>query len=108
MFFEDWQEHIGNSIKPSLLWEYNLEKFDWHKYRGIVVQRVIERGWYSDWYATIHLYGGLENFIEIIKNEVPVINSEKDLNFVCVGFDLKKEDLKCYRRKQRRERLLNS
>lgn len=108
MFFNDWKEHSENTIKPSLLWEYNLEKFDWQKYRGVVVQRVIERGWYSDWYAAINLYGGLENFIEIIKNDVPTLNSAKDLNFVCIGFNLKKEDLKCYRRKQYREKLLNS
>ncbi len=107
MFFSDWEEHKENTIKPSLLWEYNLENFDWHKNRGIVVQRVIERGWYSDWYAAINLYGGLENFIEIIKNKVPSLNA-KDLNYVCIGFNLKKEDLKCYRRKQYREKLLNT
>ncbi len=107
MFFSDWKEHSENTIKPSLLWEYNLENFDWHKNRGIVVQRVIERGWYSDWYAAINLYGGLEKFIEIIKNEVPSLNA-KDLNYVCIGFNLKKEELKCYRRKQYREKLLNS
>ncbi|MGV4477924.1 DUF6922 domain-containing protein [Ornithobacterium rhinotracheale] len=108
MIFDDWREHPGNVIDPSLLWEYDLEKFDFQKNRGIVVQRVIERGEYSDWYAALHLYGGLENLIEIIKNDVPMINSKKDLNFVCVRFNLKKEDLKCYRRKQRREQFLNS
>ncbi|MGQ1929016.1 DUF6922 domain-containing protein [Ornithobacterium rhinotracheale] len=108
MIFDDWKKHTESIIRPSLLWEYNLENFNWHKNRGIVVQRVIERGRYSDWYAVINLYGGLDNLIEIIKNDVPVLNEARDLNFVCVRFNLKKEDLKCYRRKQRREQLLNS
>ena len=103
MFFNDWKEHSENTIKPSLLWEYNLEKFDWQKYRGVVVQRVIERGWYSDWYAAINLYGGLENFIEIIK-QVPFLN-EIDMNFVSKIFDIDLNELQCYKNKQSRKRL---
>lgn len=107
MIFDDWQDHPNEKINPALLWEYNLDTFDWKNARAIVVQRVIERGWYSDWYAAIHLYGGLDNFIEIVKNEVPVLN-EIDMNYVCIGFELKKEDLWSYKRKQFREKLFNS
>ena len=47
-----------------------------------------------------------EGFREIIK-EVPSL-SPRDMNFVCVVFNLKKEELKCYTRKLLRDRLLNS
>lgn len=107
MLFDDWKDKQNNTINPALLWEYNINTFDWQKGRPIVVQRVIERGRPEDWYAAINLYGGLDNFIDIIKNEVPVLN-EINMNFVCKIFDLKEEELKCYKHRQRREELLNS
>ena len=67
---------------------------------------VIERGWLKDFYAAFNLYGGISGFREIIK-EVPSL-SPRDMNFVCVIFNLKKEELRCYTRKLSREQLLNS
>lgn len=93
------------SISPSLLWEYDLSHFDWWKSRKIVVQRILERGWLKDYYAAFHLYGGIEGFREIIK-EIPYL-SPKDMNFACIAFNLKKEELTCYTRKQLREQLFN-
>ena len=106
MIFDDWKYKNVDSISKSLLWEYNLTNFDWDNMKTIVMQRVIERGWMNDFYAVIKIYGGLDNVREIIKG-IPVL-SEKDMSFVCVIFDLKKEELKCYTRKQLREKLLNS
>ena len=74
--------------------------------RKIVVQRVIERGWLKDFYAAFNLYGGIEGFREIIK-ELPSL-SPRDMNFVCIVFNLEKEELKCYTRKLSREKHLNS
>lgn len=88
-------------INPALLWEYDLEKFDWEKGKTIVVQRVIERGRKEDYEAAYRLYGGKEGFREILK-EVPYF-SPIDLNFVCIYYDLEKEELKCYTRKLSRE-----
>jgi hypothetical protein len=64
-------------------------------------QRVIERGWTDDFYAAIKIYGGISSVKEIIK-EIPTL-SIKDITFVCFVFGLKKENLKCYTRKQSRE-----
>lgn len=105
--FDEYKEYPGEvTISPSLLWEYDLSHFDWWKSRKIVVQRVIERGWLKDFYAAFNLYGGISGFREIIK-EVPSLSS-RDMNFVCVIFNLKKEELRCYTRKLSREQLLNS
>lgn len=107
MFFSDWEEKSKNAqISNSLLWEYDLSSFDWYGMRTVVVQRVIERGWLKDFYAAIKLYGGLDNFREIIK-DIPVL-SNIDMVFVCNIFHLKKEELRCYTKKQSRERFLNS
>ena len=80
-----------------MLWEFDLEKFDWQQMRNEVVQRVLERGRMDDFYAILNLYG-----VEGVKaalREIPYMN-DKDMNFACIAFDLRKEELKCYIRKQ--------
>ncbi len=80
-----------------MLWEFDLEKFDWQQMRNEVVQRVLERGRMDDFYAILNLYG-----VEGVKaalREIPYMN-DKDMNFACVAFDLRKEELKCYTKKQ--------
>lgn len=98
--WSDWEEQIKRNpqIKQSLLWEYDLANFDWQYMRALVVERVIERGWDEDYYAMFALYGGIENVRSIIQDEVLFL-SNKDIAFVCVAFDLKKEDLRCCTRK---------
>ena len=93
-------------ISSTLLWDYDLSTFDWEKGKLIVVQRIVERGWDNDFYAAIQLYGGLEAFIEIVK-QVPYLN-ERDMNFVSKAFLIDLNDLQCYKNKQYREQLLNS
>ena len=102
--FDDYKKYGACSVSPSLLWEYDLSDFDWWKSRKIVVQRILERGWLEDYYAGFNLYGGIEGFREIIK-EIPFL-SPRDMNFACIAFGLKKEDLKCYKQRLLRERLL--
>lgn len=106
MFFGDWQTKEKCEVTESLLWEYDLKNFDWFAMRTIVVQRVIERGWVNDYYAILQLYGGFDTIREIIK-EIPQL-SDKDTAFVCAIFGLKKEELKCYLKKQSEEIHLNS
>ena len=48
----------------------------------------------------------MDNFKKII-TEIPHL-SDKDIDFVCKLFDLKKDNLLCYTKKQLREALLNS
>ena len=97
MPFEDYYNHKNAEVRPTLLWEYDLSNFDWQQMRNEVVQRVLERGRMDDFYAILNLYG-----VEGVKaalREIPYLN-DKDMNFACVAFDLRKEELKCYTRKQ--------
>lgn len=89
-------------INRSLLWEYNIDNFDWQKSKSLVVQRVIELGEPEDFYAAFDLYNGIEGFREIIKT-LPYL-SDIDINFVCVFFNLKKEELRCCTRKRSSQR----
>ncbi|MBS7154315.1 MAG: hypothetical protein KH112_01720 [Sanguibacteroides justesenii] len=97
MFFDNYKQHKTARIRESLLWEYDLSRFDWQAMRLIVVQRVVERGRMEDFYALLNMYG-IEGVRESIK-EIPVM-SPKDMSFVCSVFDIKKEELKCYLRRQ--------
>lgn len=107
--WSDWKEQIKHQpkVKHSLLWEYDLSGFDWQYMRALVVERVIERGWDEDYYALFALYGGIEGVRKIIRDEVLIL-SDKDIAFVCTAFNLQKEELKCYIRKQSRQALMNS
>ena len=89
--------HKSAEVRPSLLWEYDLSNFDWQQMRNEVVQRVLERGRMDDFYAILNLYG--EEGVKAALREIPYMN-DKDMNFACVAFDLRKEELKCYTRKQ--------
>lgn len=107
MIFSDWrQKSKGLQVSKSLLWEYDLTRFDWQRFRVIVMHRVVERGTMNDFYAAIRLYGGIAKVREIIK-EIPTL-SDIDMNFVCSVFGLRKEQLRCYTRRLSRERLLNA
>ena len=97
MFFDNYKQHKTARIRESLLWEYDLSRVDWQAMRLIVVQRVVERGRMEDFYALLNMYG-IEGVRESIK-EIPVM-SPKDMSFVCSVFDIKKEELKCYLRRQ--------
>ena len=82
-FFSGYKP-TSNTINTALLWDYDISCFDWQKSKAIVVQRVIERGDFSDFYAAFDIYGGFSGFREIIKS-IPYL-SDIDMNFVCHAF----------------------
>jgi hypothetical protein len=108
MIFDDWEEKSVNlNVPKSLLWDVDLENVDWHGgIRKLLVERVLERGEKEDFYAVIGLYGGLDNFREIIK-EIHYL-SDRNIAFACTVFNLKKEELRCYKRMQLRKKHLLS
>ena len=97
ILFNRYEQNKGKyHISPTLLWDYDLLP---------VVQRVIERGCAEDYFAAFDLYGGIAGFREILR-EVSTL-SDKDMNFVCTFFNLKKEELRCYTRRLLRRKLLS-
>jgi len=110
--FEDWKEKTKDNpqLFKGLLWDIDASKItddDLQKMKLLVVQRVIELGRESDYYAIFKLYGGPEGVREIIKQIRSMFNPI-DEAFVRTVFNLKKEDLICYERKRLREAHLNS
>lgn len=108
MFFDGWEKQPKKEISPALLWEYDLSSkdWDWQKMRKIVVSRVIERGRRDDYYAMFQIYGGVRKVREIVR-EIP-LREKRDMNWCCVLFGLKMEDLCSYRKMLLRKRLMNS
>jgi hypothetical protein len=95
------------SIPKRLLWDMDLDNFDLKKNKKLVVQRVIEDGLPEDYHLIFSLYGGIEGVRKIIK-QIHHFRYAQDITFVCIVFDLKKEELECYKRQQLRNQLLNS
>lgn len=93
------------SVNPNLLWEYDKDNIDYGKLRTVIIQRVIERGRFNDFYAIFNIYG-LSTVIETVQ-ELNYLN-DKDMNFVSHIFEIPLEKLKCYRNKQLRPQLWNS
>ena len=91
----------------SLFWEYDTANFDFIKNRGFVAQRVIMLGRLNDWFAAFDLYGGIDGFRKIARDEVIGLD-DKSFNFMCKALDLKEEDTLCYKRKRLRQIYLNS
>ena len=98
LFLEFKKEEIKEfkKVDPTLLWEYDLDNFNYQEMRNIVVQRVIERGRREDFYTIFNLYGE-DGVIEAIK-QISYLN-DKNMNFVSVMFQIPLNDLKCYKKK---------
>jgi hypothetical protein len=105
----DWQNKVKQqaiAIPKHLLWDMDLENFDLQKNKKIVVQRVIEDGLPEDYDTVFSLYGGVAGVREIIK-QIHHFRYPQDIAFVCVAFNLKKEELECYKRQQLRNQYMN-
>jgi hypothetical protein len=109
MFFDQWKLRAKENpvLNKGLLWEYDLSSFDWQSMRGIVIARVLERGREEDFHALFTMYGGLESVRQIIKNEVRHLD-DRNMDLACIIFNLKKEELQCFIRKQLKRKYLES
>jgi hypothetical protein len=99
LYLKDYRMHLDAKINPSLLWEYDLSRFDFEVMKNLVVQRVVERGWPSDWHAILNRYG--ESGVRDAIKEIPYLN-DKDMNFVSKAFEIPLLEMKCYTRRQSR------
>ena len=97
MYFDGYKKISNASLNPKLLWEYNLDEFDFNNMSNLVVQRVIERGWPNDWYFILNYYG-----IEKVKSAIKEISylNHKDMNFVSHQFNIPLKNMKCFEKKQ--------
>lgn len=67
------------NIPAYLLWEYDLETFNYDKSYKIVVERVLERGTMEDWKEIVSYYSN-EKILETIEWSAQLQKRDKDFS----------------------------
>jgi len=111
MMWEDWEQQLKDNpdaeVEKILFWEYNMNDFDWQNSKSIVIERVINIGGTKpviNMLALFKMYGGYEGVRNSLKNEVWGLSNGGE-EYVCEAFNLKRQELESYRRKQKRIKL---
>lgn len=79
-------------------WDVIFDKVDWRHSYSFVIQRILERGNKDDWRELVRFYSEAK-VIETVKNEIAYMPDDI-IEETCDFFHLKKEELRCYIRKQ--------
>jgi len=64
-------------INPALLWEYDLDTFNYEKSYKIVIERVLERGNLEEWREMVNLYSR-EQILETIEWSAQLEKRDKE------------------------------
>jgi len=81
-----------------LFWDFDFEKLDWNRSYKTVIERVFDKGSSKDWEEMIRFYGR-ENVVKALKQDITYL-SDMTMEAVCKYFQLSKEKLRCYTKKQ--------
>ena len=73
------QKTRPNIINPALLWEYDLETFNYERSYKIVIERVLERGNLNEWREMVQLYKK-EQILETIEWSAQLDKRDKDFS----------------------------
>lgn len=82
---------------PNLFWDADLEQLDFDANKKYVIQRVLERGAFTDLQIAFKYYGA-NVIIEIARNLRTL--EPRALSFIARIANLPKESFKCYTAKQ--------
>ena len=106
----DWEKKIdpNSTIPRRLLWDMDMEEFDMQKGKRLVVERVIERGREEDYITIFRMYGGPKGVRKIIKEDITYFRWPWDEAFARMAFELKEEEMACYKSRLLRKKLFNS
>lgn len=85
-------------LPKRLFWEYKFNEMDWLGDIAVVVERVLEKGSVEEWNEIVRFYG-LKKVKYTVKNKIGFLSDHK-MDEACAFLGLKKEQTKCYIRKQ--------
>ena len=74
-------------IRPQLLWEYDLETFNWERSYKIVIERVVQRGWLDEWREIYQFYKS-EKILETVEWSKQLDKRDKDFARLFLNSDL--------------------
>jgi len=96
------QPLLNNVKRPNLprvlFWDLDFDKIDWKRSYRMVMERVLDKGNTAEWEEMIRFYGKV-NVITALKNDITYL-SDMTTDAVCTYFQLSKQELKCYLKKQ--------
>lgn len=75
------------TISPHLLWEYNLDTFDFNNSKRIVIERVIQRGNLKDWQVIFQSYGK-EALIKVASQSKQLSQRDRDFTNILINSPL--------------------
>jgi len=90
---------------PTLLWDVDPATIDPKAMYRTIIERVIQRGSKEDWAAMLAYYG--RDVVQQVVETEPYM-SDAAIAAVCQLFNLNKENLLCYQRKQLIPQTFNS
>ncbi|MDQ6843784.1 MAG: hypothetical protein M3Z92_05435 [Bacteroidota bacterium] len=74
-------------IRSGLLWEYDLETFNWQRSYKIVIERVVQRGWLNEW-KEVYAFYGPEKILETVEWSRQLDEREKDFARLFIKSDM--------------------
>lgn len=88
------------NLPKHLFWDQRYDEIDWVSGYRNIISRVIERGNADDWQEMLDFYGQA-NIVNALVHEIKYL-PDFAIEDACNYFNLRKEDLLCYTRKQSR------
>jgi hypothetical protein len=99
------EKSINGSIQPNLprhlFWDQRYDDLDWQNGYNSIIARVIERGTKQEWEELIRFYSQ-SKVLQALQHEIKFL-PDYTIEDVCLYFNLQKEQLLCYTRKQSRK-----
>lgn len=86
------------NLDPTRFWDFRYEDIDWHKSSTTIIERILERGSKTEWQELVRFYSE-KKVKDTIRNKISYLPNDI-IDEVCAFFALKKQELKCYIRKQ--------
>jgi hypothetical protein len=84
-------------------WDFNYDKLDWKENYVMVIQRILERGMPEHWQELERFYGK-ETITLALREKVSFLPDEC-IDEASSFFNIKKEEMLCYKRKQSQPKL---
>jgi hypothetical protein len=75
------------AIRPALLWEYDLETFNWERSYKIVIERVLQLGSIDEW-KEIYSFYKPEKILETVEWSKQLDKRDKDFAHLFLKSDL--------------------
>jgi hypothetical protein len=90
-------------LPPMFFWDFKYDRIDWAGSPGTIIQRILERGMPEHWQELKRFYG-LETITTALKELITYLPDEC-IDEASLYFNIKKEEMLCYKRKQSQPKL---